>query len=113
LANSGNAITVGYKQLPRAHEWLLTLIFYAAIALVIMIWLWPLTRDLRALERATANFGNRHWQFDARVSPRSQVWSLAQTFKKREFRKRIGTGCSNRSCNCATPAKPSAALALA
>src|SRR3979490_3330945 len=40
-------------------EWTLTLLFYAAIALVIMIWIWPLTRDLRALEKAASRFGNK------------------------------------------------------
>src|ERR1700683_3524366 len=39
-------------------DWTLTLLFYAAIALVIMIWIWPLTRDLRALETAASRFGN-------------------------------------------------------
>src|SRR5271166_4043889 len=33
-------------------EWMITLLFYAAMALVIMIWIWPLTRDLRALEKS-------------------------------------------------------------
>jgi two-component system, OmpR family, sensor kinase len=63
-------------------EWALALLFYAAIALVMMIWLWPLTRDLRTLERATASFGNRNWQFNVDIAPRSQVFSLAQTFRK-------------------------------
>ena len=39
--------------------------FYAAIALVIMVWLWPMTRDLRTLERSTVRFGDRNWSFDA------------------------------------------------
>ena len=51
-----------------ALEWAITLAFYAAIALVLMIWIWPLTRDLRALERAAARFGNRNWTFDADIS---------------------------------------------
>ena len=63
-------------------EWFLALIFYAAIALVIMVWLWPLTRDLRMLERATASFGDRNWRFNVNISERSQVFSLAQTFRK-------------------------------
>ena len=63
-------------------EWLLTLLFYAAIALVIMIWIWPLTRDLRILERAAARFGNRNWAFDADIKPRSQIYRLAETFRK-------------------------------
>jgi two-component system, OmpR family, sensor kinase len=63
-------------------EWTLTLLFYAAIALVIMIWIWPLTRDLRVLENAASRFGNRNWAFDADIKPRSQIYPLAQTFRK-------------------------------
>jgi two-component system, OmpR family, sensor kinase len=63
-------------------EWMLTLLFYAAIALVIMLWIWPLTRDLRALERAAARYGNKNWLFDADIKPRSQIYALAQTFRK-------------------------------
>jgi two-component system OmpR family sensor kinase len=62
-------------------EWLLTLIFYAAIALVIMIWIWPLTRDLRVLEKAAAQFGNRNWQFEGDIKPHSQIYPLATTFR--------------------------------
>ena len=56
--------------------------FYAAIALVIMIWIWPLTRDLRTLEKAAARFGNRNWVFAADIKPRSQIYRLAETFRK-------------------------------
>jgi two-component system, OmpR family, sensor kinase len=63
-------------------DWGLTLLFYAAIALVIMIWIWPLTRDLRVLEKAAAHFGNRNWLFDADIKPRSQIYPLAETFRK-------------------------------
>ena len=63
-------------------EWLLTLLFYALIALVIMIWIWPLTRDLRALEKSAARFGNKNWSFDADINPRSQIYPLAQTFRR-------------------------------
>jgi two-component system, OmpR family, sensor kinase len=63
-------------------EWGLALAFFAAIALVIMIWLWPLTRDLQRLERATLSFGNANWKFDAPIKPRSQVHSLAQAFRR-------------------------------
>jgi two-component system OmpR family sensor kinase len=63
-------------------EWLITLLFYAAIALVVMIWLWPLTRDLRILERAAARFGNKNWSFEAPIKPRSQIYKLAETFRK-------------------------------
>jgi len=63
-------------------EWAISFGFYAVMALVIMIWLWPLTRDLRRLEKATATFGDRNWSFDARVKPGSQVHSLAETFRR-------------------------------
>jgi two-component system OmpR family sensor kinase len=63
-------------------DWLLTVGFYAAIAFVIMIWLWPLTRDLRSLESSARRFGDRSWNFNVAVNPRSPVYSLAATFRK-------------------------------
>jgi two-component system, OmpR family, sensor kinase len=63
-------------------EWSLTMLFYATIALVLMIWIWPLTRDLRALEQAAAQFGNRNWAFEAPIKPHSQIYPLAQTFRR-------------------------------
>ena len=63
-------------------EWTLTMLFYAVIALVIMIWIWPLTRDLRVLEKAAAQFGNRNWSFNASIKPHSQIYPLAQTFRR-------------------------------
>jgi len=66
----------------RLPEWILSLVFYAAIALVIMVWLWPMTRDLRTLERSTVRFGDRNWTFDARIASRSPVYSLAAAFRR-------------------------------
>lgn len=63
-------------------EWSLTMVFYAIIALVLMIWIWPLTRDLRALEKAAGQFGNRNWSFNAPIKPHSQIYPLAQTFRR-------------------------------
>jgi two-component system OmpR family sensor kinase len=63
-------------------DWAITIAFYAVIALVIMVWIWPLTRDLRKLEQAAARFGNRNWAFEATISPRSQIYALAQTFRR-------------------------------
>jgi two-component system OmpR family sensor kinase len=73
-----------YDPPPRrdALDWALTALFYGIIALAIMVWLWPLTRDVRALERAAARFGDKNWVFDANIKPRSQVFPLAQTFRK-------------------------------
>ncbi len=63
-------------------DWSLTLAFYATIALVIMIWIWPLTRDLRVLEGAVARFGDRNWKFEASLAPHSQIYPLAATFRR-------------------------------
>ncbi len=63
-------------------EWSVTMVFYAIIALVLMIWIWPLTRDLRVLEKAAGQFGNRNWSFDAAIKPHSQIFPLAQTFRR-------------------------------
>lgn len=65
-----------------ALNWLLTLLFYVVIALVLMLWIWPLARDLRDLERAAARFGDRNWAFEARIKPHSQIYPLAQTFRR-------------------------------
>ncbi len=67
-------------------EWAITGLFYAAIALVIMIWIWPLRRDLRVLERSAARYGDRNWRFDADIGPHSQIFPLADTFRKMAVR---------------------------
>jgi two-component system OmpR family sensor kinase len=63
-------------------EWTLTLLFYAVIALVLMFWIWPLRRDLRALDKAAAQYGNRNWHFTADITPHSQIYPLARTFRR-------------------------------
>jgi two-component system, OmpR family, sensor kinase len=63
-------------------DWILAFVFYAAIALVIMVWLWPMTRDLRTLERSTVRFGDRNWSFDAAIAARSPVYPLAAAFRR-------------------------------
>jgi two-component system, OmpR family, sensor kinase len=63
-------------------EWGLTILFYALIALVLMFWIWPLRRDLRALEKAAAQYGNRNWRFAAQIKPHSQIYPLAETFRR-------------------------------
>lgn len=63
-------------------DWILAFVFYAAIALVIMVWLWPMTRDLRTLEHSTVRFGDRNWSFDAPIAPRSPVYRLAEAFRR-------------------------------
>ena len=47
-----------------------------------MVWLWPMTRDLRTLERSTVRFGDRNWSFDASIATRSPVYPLAEAFRR-------------------------------
>ncbi len=85
LANSDHVLAFRFADQTSRRtpfEWALSIAFYAAIALVIMLWLWPLTRDLRALERSTLRFGNRNWSFDANIPARSPVASLADAFRR-------------------------------
>ncbi len=85
IADDGRVLAfryVSYDPQRGVLDWVLAFIFYAAIALVLMMWLWPLSRDLRALERATSRFGDRNWKFEAHIRPGSQIYPLAQSFKR-------------------------------
>src|SRR5882724_8363416 len=78
-------LALQYRETERTRgplEWALALLLYSVIALAVMLWVWPLTRDLRRLESATASFGNRNWLFRADIGKRSQVYPLAETFRK-------------------------------
>ena len=68
---------------PRANSrGLFTLFFYLSLALVALIWVWPLSRDLSILRRATREFGEAKWDTRIELSPRSQVAPLALTFNE-------------------------------
>src|SRR5882724_444242 len=48
-------LALQYRETERTRgplEWALALLLYAVIALAVMLWVWPLTRDLRRLEIA-------------------------------------------------------------
>ncbi|QIR13758.1 ATP-binding protein [Shewanella aestuarii] len=57
-----------------------TIIFYISLALVALIWVWPLSRDLNTLRVATRKFGEANWGTRIELSPSSQVAPLALTF---------------------------------
>ncbi len=61
---------------------LFTLLFYLALALVALIWVWPLSRDLKNLKQATEEFGQSNWDTQITLSSRSQVQPLANTFNE-------------------------------
>lgn len=57
-----------------------TIVFYASLALVALIWVWPLSRDLKILRIATKKFGEANWDTRIELSASSQVSPLALTF---------------------------------
>ncbi len=86
-----------YQQLPSGSTVRLTLpaevkhqslyrvflgLFYGALGLVIVIWAWPLMRDLRRLERYTQRFGQDLVPEAVSVSPGSAVRHLATAFNR-------------------------------
>ena len=68
---------------PRARlRKLFTLFFYLSLGLIALIWVWPLSRDLKILRNATQEFGQAKWNTQIALSPRSQVQPLARTFNE-------------------------------
>ncbi|MCU8004511.1 MULTISPECIES: ATP-binding protein [unclassified Shewanella] len=68
---------------PRANlRSLFTLFFYLSLALVALIWVGPLSRDLSILRKATKEFGEAKWDTRITLSNRSQVKPLANTFNE-------------------------------
>ena len=79
---------------PRARlRGLFTLFFYLSLAFVSLIWVWPLSRDLKTLKSATREFGQAKWDTQIELSPRSQVLPLAMTFN--EMSQQISTLIEN------------------
>ncbi|WP_394391802.1 ATP-binding protein [Shewanella woodyi] len=68
---------------PRARlRKLFTLLFYLSLGLIALIWVWPLSRDLKTLRNATQEFGQAKWDTQIKLSSRSQVLPLATTFNE-------------------------------
>lgn len=56
--------------------------FYLAMAVVILIWIWPLSRDLAKLERQTKHLGYQSAPEDLHIGPTSAVYDLASAFNR-------------------------------
>jgi two-component system OmpR family sensor kinase len=84
VEQDGRVLAFRFENQPQRGlpDWILAFVFYAAIALVVMMWLWPMTRDLGTLERSTVRFGDRNWSFDAVIANRSPVYPLAEAFRR-------------------------------
>lgn len=59
---------------------LLLIVFYLAIALVIYLWVWPLSRDSKKLESQTRTLGKDGVPDTLKISPTSTLYPLAQAF---------------------------------
>jgi len=57
-------------------------LFYAAIALVIYFWVWPLSRDLKILEKTTQGTSTHHLPKKVDLGRRSTVYPLAAAFNR-------------------------------
>ncbi|ABV86204.1 ATP-binding protein [Shewanella pealeana] len=54
--------------------------FYLLLAFIALIWVWPLSKDLKTLRKATKEFGQANWNTRIKLPKRSQVLPLANTF---------------------------------
>nr|WP_256260836.1 ATP-binding protein [Shewanella sp. NIFS-20-20] len=70
-----------------------TLGFYLLLALVILLWIRPLSRDLRQLELAANDFAKAKWHTRVNLPTSSQVLSLGVAFNK--MGKQIGNLIDN------------------
>ncbi len=60
----------------------LLIVFYLGIAVVVYFWVWPLSRDLKVLERQTRNVGRDGVADRVQLGPRSNVSHLAAAFNR-------------------------------
>lgn len=61
---------------------LLLVVFYGSIALVVFFWVWPLSRDLRKLEKQTRLVGKDQLPEQLHIHQSSTVYDLAQAFNR-------------------------------
>lgn len=59
---------------------LFIVVFYGAIAVVIFLWVWPLTRDLARLTQHAQQMGGESQQTTIAISPRSILYPFAKVF---------------------------------
>ncbi len=60
----------------------LAILFFIALAVVIFVWVWPLSRDLRKLEKHTQQLGKDNLEVKIEVPPSSAIYQLAQAYNR-------------------------------
>ncbi|MCU4674969.1 ATP-binding protein [Catenovulum sp. 2E275] len=63
-------------------NWLLRSLSYLVLALVIAAWVWPLWRDLNALQTASKAYAKGQFEFSPEVKKTSAIYPLASSFEK-------------------------------
>ena len=66
----------------RHYQWLLLLVFYGLIALAVLYWIWPLSKDLNHLENTLADFDENHWEAKVKLPAGSAIAHLARTYNR-------------------------------
>ncbi|WKE65293.1 HAMP domain-containing sensor histidine kinase [Gallaecimonas kandeliae] len=69
-----------YQRPPEPGSYGFAATFFVLLALLVLLWLWPLVRELTALKAATLEFGKGNWQKRLAVRPRDRLGDLAQSF---------------------------------
>lgn len=64
----------------------LIVVFYLAIAAIVFLWVWPLSRDLRKLQSQTRLVGQDHLAHPLAIGPTSPVFDLAESFNRMSAR---------------------------
>lgn len=54
--------------------------FYLSLAFVVLLWVWPLSKDLKTLRNAAKEFGQAKWNTRITLTKHSQVLPLGSTF---------------------------------
>lgn len=66
----------------KAWETAFTILYYLSLAFIILLWVRPLSRDIKSLEKAAIAFGQAKWDTRIRLPKSSQVMSLGKTFNQ-------------------------------
>lgn len=86
LGDSENLLQVHYLTSQKAqldiYYRLFLILFYSSIAVVVFIWLWPLTRDLKRLEKATQTLGEDGIPEKVDLPYSSTIYPLANAYNR-------------------------------
>jgi len=71
---------IGLSRPGLSTVFILTAVFYTCLAFAILLWVWPLWKNIRVLSRATARFGQGDFNARALVAEKSDIAPLAHSF---------------------------------